>query len=246
MEYLYLFLESKQPAVLQFAEEWSPLHDAVSVDIPTLRSGVAQIGAKLKLIERRVDAAAKSGVIAGDEFGAVMRPFHGAASRQFADLKDDHERIMKDLAVLAAFLGETRDSTAAFLKTLNEFRKQFAMTAAQCAARRKKEEERRKREQWKRDRAKTGKHKAQKSGDKFKGHQSMPSGQTLPPPLPEDDSKEERVATLSASNQMKGGGLPPPPKSDQMLASLMRNDSEALMNKLRNRRKKSNKRPSQH
>merc|ERR1712173_473567 len=159
------------------------------------------------------------GAIPGDQFGAVMKPFHGSASKEFT--------------VLASFLGESKDTTAAFLKTLNEFRKQFMMTAKQCAAKRKKEEERKKREQWKAQRA--GKHKAQKSGDKLK---SRPSGTNigLPPPIPEmppsDDSKEEHEQALSASNAMKGGGLPPPPKSDQMLASLMRNDSEALMNKL--------------
>ena len=182
-----------------------------------------------------------------------MKPFHGSASKRFTTLKSDHERVMKDLTVLASFLGESKDTTAAFLKTLNEFRKQFKMTAKQCEAKRKKEEERRKREQWKKDRA--TKNKAQKSGDKMSKHKPSPSGSRssgmggpggLPPPLPEDDSKEEHDIAVSASDAMKGGrGLPLPPKSDQMLASLMRNNSEDLMNKLRNRRKKSNKRPSQ-
>merc|ERR1712173_290512 len=97
------------------------------------------------------------GAIPGDQFGAVMKPFHGSASKEFT--------------VLASFLGESKDTTAAFLKTLNEFRKQFKMTAKQCAAKRKKEEERKKREQWKKDRA--GKQR-QKSGDKFSKHKASP------------------------------------------------------------------------
>ena len=65
MEYLYLYLEKTQPEVIKFTEEWSALNEAVSVDIPTLRSGVAQIGAKLNLIQRRVEAAAKGGALPG-------------------------------------------------------------------------------------------------------------------------------------------------------------------------------------
>jgi len=243
MEYLYRFLEEKQPAVLSFTAEWAPLDEAVSVDIPTLRSGVAMIAAKLKQIERRNDVAAKSGSIAGDQFAPKMRPFHGAATKEFERLKSDHERVMKELAALAAFLGETKDSTAAFLKTLNEFRKQFMMTAKQTAARRKKEEERRKREQWKAQRAGNAKHSK---------HSSRSSG--IPPPVPEsgdddDDAKEPPEEPLEAPQRVRrfegtaaGGGaakgLPPPPDSEQMLASLMRNDSEALMKIMRKRGKK--------
>ena len=152
MEYLYLYLEKKQPAVLCFPEEWSVLDEAVHVDIATLRRNVAQIGYKITTISIRINTQTIETNHSGhphDRFSAVMQPFQVLASRQFADLRKGHTKIMQDLSALALFLGEIDDSTAEFLKTLNKFRTDFIKTTKQYAEKRQIAEKRRKSILWK-------------------------------------------------------------------------------------------------
>merc|ERR1719230_2274823 len=107
---------------------------------------------------------------------------------------------MADLAKLALFLGEKNDKTGVFLKTLNEFRKQFLFTVKQCKERKKRELEKEKRERWKQEKLK------KKGGGGAGGKKPPPIkakstgiGMGLPPPVDEeDDGKEDGM-----------GGLPP-------------------------------------
>eukprot|EP01084_Bolivina_argentea_P172755 299218_1 len=239
MEYLYLYLLKSNPKLLEFTEEWNALEAAISVDIPTLRAAISQIGAKLNIINKRCKVA-ETNSIAGDNFSETMKPFHSTASTQFEALKAKHETIMKDLCDLALFLNEKNDRTGQFLKTLNEFRKQFVFTAKQCKERQKREAEKKKREQWK-------KNKKQKANKQGTAKKSL----GLPQPISEDgdDMKETNIR----ANKV---GLPPPPppstpnnasqkmfaanptNANQLLAALMQSDSTVLMNKLKARRKK--------
>lgn len=167
MEYLYLYLEKKQAAVLNFPEEWSVLEEAIHVDIPTLRRNVAQIGYKLKMIKSRIDRASNhimSGNVEGDKFSDVMLPFQGFASIYFSDLKKAVLKVLEELSALAVFLGDAEDQTATFLKTLFNFRKEFMRTARQCAVKRQIEEKRRKTQLWKARRGKAYKTKKETIG----------------------------------------------------------------------------------
>ena len=89
MEYLYLFFEETGSEILQISEEWSPLHEAVRVDIPFLRKNMAQIGVNLKLIEQRIDTVNDQDITGDDQFNAVMKPFHISASRQYEEMKNE-------------------------------------------------------------------------------------------------------------------------------------------------------------
>jgi len=229
MEYLYLYLLKKNEKLLAFPKEWESLEGAVSVDIPTLRGNIAQIGAKLNIINNRVKGSA-SNSIAGDKFAEIMGPFHSASNKLFESVKTENNKLMEDLHALAVFLNEKNDRTGQFLKTLNEFRKQFIFTMKQCEERKKRQEKKKKQEEWKMNRMKSKQTKSNKANNKnIKG---------LPPPIDEDDDSKQIDTNLIRN------GPPPPPKfktgnkSDDMLANLMRSDSEALMNKLRARRKK--------
>eukprot|EP01084_Bolivina_argentea_P087315 157702_1 len=178
--------------------------------------------------------------MAGDKFVAVMRPFHVEATKKFTKVKSDHEQIMKDLHDLATFLNEKNDRTGAFLKTLNEFRKQFIFTMKQCEERKKREAEKAKHAKWKASRQ-----KSIKSGS---GHKSKNSKNKMALKIDENESIDDQ------KDDGNNNKRPPPPpgskkknptifggnqnKSDQMLAALMRQDSSALMNKLKARRKK--------
>merc|ERR1712228_16873 len=243
MEFLYLYLLKNNEKLLSFIDEWSSLENAVSVDVPTLRGAINQIRAKLNLINNRTKSA-ETNSLATDQFASVMKPFYIAASEQFESVKSTHEKVMNDLYELAVFLNEKNDKTGLFLKTLNEFRKQFKFTMKQCDERRKRKEEKKKREQWKANKKKGQKEK-KKEVKTAKPVSIKKSGGGLPPPIDEeeeDDVKESDVLSIINPSSANRGGLPPPHadgnESDQRLAALMRSDSSALMDKLRSRRKK--------
>merc|ERR1712032_332490 len=168
MEYLYLYMQNHNEKLLSFIDEWSSLESAVSVDIPTLRGAINQIKAKLNLINNRTKSADSSSSLVTDQFAAVMRPFYVSASEQFEAVKTTHAKLMTDLCDLATFLNEKNDKTGEFLKTLNEFRKQFKLTMKQCDERRKREEEKKKREQWKANKKNKSKNKNSSSSPQKK------------------------------------------------------------------------------
>merc|ERR1712228_1107479 len=124
--------------------------------------------AKLNLINNRTKSA-ETNSLATDQFASVMKPFYVAAIKEFESVKSTHEKVMKDLCDLAVFLNEKNDKTGLFLKTLNEFRKQFKFTMKQC-------DERRKREKEKKKEVKTAKTVSIKK-----------SGGGLPPPIDEEE-----------------------------------------------------------
>ena len=76
-----------------YVDECTLLENTVSVDVPTLRAAISQIGAKLNIINNRCKAAATNS-IAGDKFPSVMKPFHSDASKKFESLKKVHEQVI--------------------------------------------------------------------------------------------------------------------------------------------------------
>ena len=68
MEYLYLYLLQNNEKLLGFINEWASLEGAVSVDVPTLRGAIAQIRAKLNLINSRTKSA-ETNSLATDSLG---------------------------------------------------------------------------------------------------------------------------------------------------------------------------------
>lgn len=125
------------------------------------------------------------------------------------------------------WLNEKNDVQCQYLRTLNEFRKQFIITGKQLKLKKDNELKKAKREQFKESqRQKRMSGKGKKIGLPLKKFN-----------ISVDDIKEN-VSNASS-------GLPPPPvcrtvrgSSDQLLASLLMQDSSQLLNKLKERRQR--------
>ena len=127
MEYLYLFCinngSDKYQEALKFAEDLLPLEEAKSIDIPTLRQNIGALNKNVQLIAARV---AKEGITRmGDNFYKIMKPFYDEAKLKVQSLMKQRDDTFAALKALGVWLNEPKDTSFKYMKTLNEFRKNF-------------------------------------------------------------------------------------------------------------------------
>jgi len=152
-EYLYEFIlkHERYKSALTFMTELQCLEQATTVDTTVLKQNIAGINAKLKMIQKRIDSFNDKTVITrmGDNFYAVMQPFHTMAIQKFHRLEKQRDEIFVDLNALGVWLNEPKDATFKYLKALNEFRLSFKQSIKLYNDRKTKLAEIEKRKKWK-------------------------------------------------------------------------------------------------
>ena len=138
LEYLYEFLESQCKDSIGFVDDLAELENACEVDIPTLRCAMSSIGGKLKQINGRLKTLEKCSKM-DDRFSDVMKPFYEYAEKTYKDVKDLETNVKNELNKIGIWLNEAKDTNCLYLKTINQFRKEFVKIKKMVAAKREKE-----------------------------------------------------------------------------------------------------------
>merc|ERR1712228_194371 len=158
MEYIYSFVSTTDAFLncMEFTKDLQCLEDATSVDIAVLRSNIAAIGNKLRIIKNRIEDK-KTIKRMGDEFVPKMKPFYSQSIVKFEKLQKLKKGMYADLKSLGIWLNEANDPNFKYLKTLNEFRLDFLKSIKSVKQKQQKEKGVEKRKKWKENRAKNKK-----------------------------------------------------------------------------------------
>ena len=73
-----------------------------------------------------------------DKFGDVMKPFYEYAEKKYKGVKDLDSRVKKELNKIGIWLNEGKDINCLYLKTINQFCKEFVQTEKNIMSKREK------------------------------------------------------------------------------------------------------------